>query len=141
MVVAAAALALLGCASQPVTTSKVEPATIEHLGDTGISRLKLTARAVERLGIGTAEVREEQVMHAGKVSRVKVVPYSAVLYLSGGDTWAYTSSEPRVFVRRPITVDYITGEFAMLSDGPPTGTQVVTVGVAELLGTEFKIGH
>jgi len=25
--------------------------------------------------------------------------------------------------------------------GPPVGTTVVTVGVAELYGTEFKVGH
>jgi hypothetical protein len=29
----------------------------------------------------------------------------------------------------------------MLSDGPPTGTEVVTVGAAEVYGTEFEVAH
>jgi hypothetical protein len=30
---------------------------------------------------------------------------------------------------------------AILKDGPPAGTVVASVGVAELYGTEFKVGH
>jgi hypothetical protein len=30
---------------------------------------------------------------------------------------------------------------AVLSSGPPVGTRIVTVGVAELFGTEFGVGH
>ena len=53
----------------------------------------------------------------------------------------YTSPEPRTFVRQKIDVDYIQGESAYLNDGPPEGTVVATVGVAELYGSEFKMGH
>jgi len=74
-------------------------------------------------------------------SRRKVVPYAAVLYDAHGDTWVYTNPEPLVFVRHRIMVDYINGDQAVLSEGPPAGTVVVTVGGAELFGAEFEIGH
>jgi hypothetical protein len=71
----------------------------------------------------------------------KVVPYGAVIYDAYGGTWVYTSPEPRVFVRHEIDIDYIDGDMTVLSHGPDVGTAVVTVGVAELFGTEFEIGH
>ena len=70
----------------------------------------------------------------------KLIPYSAVLYDTHGDAWTYTSPEPLVFVRRPIKIDYVEGDQAFLLDGPPAGTAVVTVGGAELFGTEFGVG-
>jgi hypothetical protein len=70
----------------------------------------------------------------------KVVPYSAVLYDLHGETWVYTSPEPLVFVRHPVRIDYIEGELAILSEGPPSGTDVVTVGAGELFGAETGIG-
>lgn len=76
----------------------------------------------------------------GSGTRRKVVPYSAVFYGVNGETWAYTSPKHLVFVRRPIKVDYVDGDLAILSDGPTLGTRIVTVGVAELFGTEYGIG-
>jgi len=66
-----------------------------------------------------------------------VVPTSSMLYDAKGKTWVYTSPEPMVFVRHAITVDHIDGDRVVLSDGPAPGTVVVTVGAAELLGTEY----
>jgi hypothetical protein len=74
----------------------------------------------------------------GKVH--KVVPYASLLYDIKGDTWIYTSPRTLVFVRHPVQVNYIDNEWAVLTEGPPAGTAVVSVGVAELYGTEFKIG-
>jgi hypothetical protein len=68
------------------------------------------------------------------------VPYAAVLYGLRGETWTYARTEPLVFVRQPITVDYIQGDLAVLTDGPAAGTAVVTVGGAELFGIETGIG-
>ncbi len=70
----------------------------------------------------------------------KIIPYNAVLYDPKGDTWVYTNTEPLTFVRHPIVVDYLDGDMAVLSDGPAAGTQVVTVGAAELFGLEFGAG-
>ncbi|HYS18466.1 MAG TPA: hypothetical protein VET45_16195 [Candidatus Binatia bacterium] len=66
-----------------------------------------------------------------------VVPTSSMLYDAKGKTWVYTNPEPMVFVRHAITVDHIDGDRVVLSDGPAPGTVVVTVGAAELLGTEY----
>lgn len=78
---------------------------------------------------------------AGSATPRKLIPYGAVVYDTHGDTWAYTSGEPRTFVRHRVVVDYIEGDQAVLAEGPPTGTAVVTVGGAELFGTEFGVGH
>jgi len=65
------------------------------------------------------------------------VPYSAVLYDARGDTWVYTSPEARVFVRQQVRVDRIEGDWVVLTDGPPAGTTIVTVGGAELFAAEL----
>ena len=119
-------------------TSGAEPARVEHVeGSEDISRLTLTARAVERLGIQTTAIKETTV--AGK--RRKVVPYGAVLYDADGKTSVYVSSAPNTYVREPITVDFIQGDSAVLTAGPAAGTAVVSVGAAELYGTETGVGH
>ena len=119
-------------------TGGEEPATVEQVeGSEDVSRLTLTPKAVERLGIQTAPVREETV--AGK--RRKVVPYGAVFYLADGKTSVYVTSAANVYVREPITVDHIEGDRAILSAGPAAGTMVVSVGTAELYGTETGVGH
>jgi hypothetical protein len=61
-----------------------------------------------------------------------------VLYDTEGKTWTYTNPEPLVFVRHLVTIDHIDGDKAFLADGPPAGTKVVTVGAAELYGSEFE---
>jgi hypothetical protein len=135
----AVALQLSACTRQAAEAEAGagEPAKVEHLEGAEGSRLSLTAKAAERLGIRTKPVL------AGKVDRTTrlVVPYSAVLYDAKGDPWVYTNSEPLAYVRERITVDYIQGDQAVLTDGPPKGTRVVAVSAAELYGTEFGLGH
>ena len=119
-------------------TSGEEPATVEQIeGSEDVSRLTLTPKAVERLGIQTTPLREDKV--AGK--QRKVVPYGAVLYDADGKTSLYVTSAPNVYVREPITVELIEGDRAILSAGPAVGTVVVSVGAAELYGTETGVGH
>jgi hypothetical protein len=81
-----------------------------------------------------------QVSLAGSGAQRKIIPYGAVLYDAHGDTWTYTSPEAMVFVRHAIAIDYIEGDLAILTDGPATGTLVVTSGAAELYGAEFGVG-
>jgi hypothetical protein len=234
-----AGLQISAC-SDADTPTKIQPATIEHIEGTDLSRVILTPKAAERLGIETAAVREvavtrkrtpggevvpspaEKVADIGAVwvrvplndsdlqkvdrsqsalvlaggddpdaplmatpveapapgeaakqttgalyyviesagrelapgQRVRVetplsgsgtlrnvVPYSAVIYGAHGESWVYTSPEPLTYVRHPISIDYVEDQLAVLSDGPPAGTEVVTVGVAELFGAEFEVGH
>jgi hypothetical protein len=119
-------------------TGGAEPAKVEHVeGSSDVSRLTLTAKAAERLGIQTAQVREQKV--AGK--QRKVIPYGALLYDSKGDTYVYVTSQPLTYVREPVTVDYIGAGSVVLTDGPAAGTVVVIVGAAELYGTETGVGH
>jgi hypothetical protein len=88
-------------------------------------------------------------LHAGQQLRVqleqrgggrqKTVPYSAVIYWIDGGTWVYMRTGPLAFVRTPIEIQEVDGDVAILSSGPPVGTQVVSIGGQELLGTEFQI--
>ncbi len=77
---------------------------------------------------------------AGNGQGRKIVPYAAVLYDPKGNTWVYTNPQPLVFIRQPIYIETIRGNEVILSGGPPAGTAVVTVGGAELYGTEFGVG-
>jgi hypothetical protein len=110
----------------------VEAGTIEPVEGTSLNRLTLTDRAAERVGLETTSVAEQQV--DGKIQRT--IPYSAVIYDADGGTWAYTTDEHLTFVRDEISVERIDGDTAYLSDGPAAGTEVVTVGAAELVGLE-----
>jgi len=71
----------------------------------------------------------------------KVVPVAAVLYSATGASWVYTTSEPLVFVRHPVKIDFVEGDLAVLTEGPSNGASVVTVGAMELWGSEFYVGH
>ena len=131
---------LSGCTqtSAEAESSGAEPAKIEKVeGSEDTSRVTLTPKAVERLGIRTAPLSETTV--AGK--KRKVIPYGAVLYDAEGKTSVYVSPAPNTYVRQPITVDYIQGDRAVLLAGPAVGTAIVTVGAAELYGTETGVGH
>ena len=128
-------IVLSGCSKQP-EPNKIEPAIIEHIEGTEISKVILTERAAQRLGIKTENVRIISMSPPREV-----VPYAAVLYDEKGNTWVYTCPEPLVYVRHKITVDYIEGSQAVLMDGPSMDTKVVTVGAAELFGAEFEVGH
>jgi hypothetical protein len=132
-----ACLQLAACGQTSVTTaSENQPAKVERIQGTELSRVTLTADAARRLDLQTATVRDMQVNGTPR----KVIPYAALLYDAQGNTWTYMSHESLTFERSPITVDFIDGDQAVLSAGPPSGTVVVTVGAEELYGseTEFK---
>ena len=69
-----------------------------------------------------------------------VVPTAALIYDVNGQTWVYISPEPLQFLRFPIIVDYIKDGMVVLLEGPPSGTEVATVGVAELYGADTGVG-
>lgn len=121
-------------ASPAEAAVKVKPAQVEAVGGSKVSRITLHPKAAERLDIQTAQTRQEP-------SGRKIVPYAAVLYDLSGAAWVYTNPAPLTYLRHSITVESIKGEDAYLSDGPPGGTPIVMVGVAELYGTEKGVGH
>ena len=126
--------ALAGCSAQSSeATGHEEPVAIEHAGSSDVARLTLTSQAADRLGLETAPVQQD-----GAGLRI---PYSALLYMADGSTWVYASTEELVFEREPVTVVRIEGDTVLLSDGPAVGTEVATVGAAELFGSEFDTAH
>jgi hypothetical protein len=134
-----AGLALAACAQpieEGVLSGQAPPARVEPIEGTDLKQVTLIPRAAERLGIKTTAVRA---VVAGAGPRT-VVPYAALLYDKQGDTWVYTNPEGLVFIRYAITVEEIRNDLAILTDGPPAGTSVVTVGAAELYGVESGVG-
>jgi hypothetical protein len=127
-----AVLVLAGCKSDNVTEVH-HPAKLEESGTEGIMRVVLEEKAVDRIGIQTTQVVA--------LGSNLVVPYGAILYDTKGDTWTFTNPAPLTYVRAKIVVESVEGDRAILSQGPPAGTTVVTVGAAELMGAEHKYGH
>ena len=82
-----------------------------------------------------------RVAEPGSNTPKKVVPYSAILYDVTGDIWVYTNPEPLVFVRERVDIERIDEDLAVLNTGPAVGTQVVTIGAAELYGAESRAGN
>ena len=119
-------------ASADSTYEKIKPYKLEEVSGSDFKKVKLTERAVERLGL--------QVVPAGE----NTVPYAAIVYGNHGEEWVYTNPEPTLFIREEVKVDYIKGTLeggtAYLLEGPAAGTLVVTAGAAELWGTEFGVG-
>lgn len=136
LITAALPLSACGGSSSSAAEDESGPATVEPIDGTKLLRVTLTAKAAERLGIQTDRVRLAQVSRNGIEGRRKVIPYAAVLYGTHGETSTYTNPQQLVYVRQDIDVDYVDGNRAVLAAGPASGTAVVTVGAAELLGAE-----
>ena len=65
------------------------------------------------------------------------IPWSSVYHDVYGTQWVYEQVADRRFVRRRVEVLSVNDGWAAIGRGPQVGTQVVTAGVAELVGTEF----
>lgn len=129
-----AALLLSACGEPPSDEHVIdEPLTLEEIEGTELKRITLAASAAQRLDIQTIPVAQ--------TGNLTVVPAAAVFVDPDGTFWVYTNPEPLVFVRHEITIAREESDRAFLSAGPPPGTDVVTVGVPELYGAEFEIGH
>jgi hypothetical protein len=126
-------LATAACAEKGAAEHEPPPAVVETVPGQDTKILTLTQRAVERLRITTVAVAESSVGTS--------VPYAAIGYDPDGTTWVYTSPSALTYVRERVTVDAVEDGVALLSAGPAAGTAVVTVGVAELFGTEHGIGQ
>jgi hypothetical protein len=108
-----------------------EPAKLEPIKGTDVKRVIFDAEAAQRVGLKTAPIRQN--------SQGKIMPYAALIYDAEGATYTYTAPEQLTFVRQEIDIDHFDGDSVVLSDGPPAGTEVVTVGVDEVYGTEFEV--
>jgi hypothetical protein len=115
------------------TASHHVPAKLEPIKGTDVQRVVFDAEAAKRVGLKTAPIRQN--------GQGTVIPYDAVIYGADGKTYAYKAPEPLTYVRQEIDIDHVAGDSVMLSGGPPAGTEVVTVGAAEVYGTEFEVAH
>jgi hypothetical protein len=131
-------LPLSACSKQEGSAaSKEHPSQVEKIAGSEISRVTLTEKAMQRIDLQTTAVREQGVDGSTR----RVVPYSSLIYDPSGRTWIYTSPQPRTFVRQQVAVDRIEGDWVLLNDGPPVGTEVASVGVTQLYGSETGVGH
>jgi cobalt-zinc-cadmium efflux system membrane fusion protein len=67
------------------------------------------------------------------------VPHAAIVYDIHGGTWVYERRVAQQYVRRRVEVSHVGDGVAYLTRGPAEGTAVVSVGAAELFGTEFGV--
>lgn len=125
------AVAASGCAEVESNVVEVYPYEATEVKGTDLKRVSMTDDTAARIELQTAKVR-------GNGER-KVVPHVALIYNPDGDVFVYTRPEPRTYIRAPVEVRRVAGDRVVLSDGPPSGTDVVTVGAAELLATEYEI--
>ena len=137
-VLAAITVGASGC-SEAGASNEESPdtaVTVEENGEDQPARLTVSERAEQRLGLRTEPVRPLTGQANGAT---EVIAYSAVVYDADGASWAFSSPSPRTYVRVPIEISSITGKTVQLKSGPPVGTQVVVVGVPELVGAEAGI--
>ena len=127
---AVASVLLVGC-EQTQAESADEPAQVVPIQGSDIPKVVLTAQAARRIGLKTATVELAETGTA--------VPLAAVVYARDGSTWVYTVAARLTYVRKRVTLAGADGDVALLQEGPPAGTEVVTVGAAELLGSEYGV--
>lgn len=131
---ALAAVPLSSCKEVEESSSAgYEPSKLEAVKGTDVKRVTLTAEGARRAGLQTAQVE--------RVGPHTVVPYAALIYDAEGKTYVYTSPKPLSYLRAEVEVDRIDGDRVFLSRGPPSGTEVVTTGAAEVHGAELEIAE
>jgi hypothetical protein len=130
----AAIVVLAGCGTAAESAPE-SPSQVVPVKGTSVNQVILTPQAVLRIGLQTAPVQRL----APGAGASESVPLAAVLYLSDGSTWVYTVIGTRTYERQSVTIARTSGDTAMLQAGPAPGAPVVTVGVAELLGSEYGV--
>jgi hypothetical protein len=126
LAVTLAAPALAGCTEvESETASGYEPSKLAN------ARVTFTPEAARRIGLRTGVVRRS--------GREVAVPYAALLYGPDGSTYVYESPKPLRYVRERVRVGRVDGDRVVLTRGPAAGTRVVTVGTAEVYGTELEV--
>ncbi|MDX6632969.1 MAG: hypothetical protein QOG26_974 [Solirubrobacterales bacterium] len=131
LVLVMAILVLAGCKQAGEPEGAGDPARVEPIHNSDVSRITLEPEAARRIDVRTAPVEQT----GGR----KRIPYSAVLYTADGDTFVYVSPRPLSYQREAIEVDRIDGDSAILTKGPAAGVEVVVRAAQEVYGTEFGV--
>ena len=157
-------VSLVACSDDVIGPSGGDAATVKAVAGSPLKAVTLTADAAKRIDLKLVSVTEaalsktkaaasgsdttvplsgSEVPSSAPVTTIAggtEIPYSAVLYDPNGHTFAYTKVGELTFLRKAIAIATIKGEVASLTDGPPVGTEVVTVGATELYGVEIGVG-
>jgi hypothetical protein len=133
VVAVAATASLAACAEIEVPLAEpYEPAHLESTGPEQPARVILTDEAQRRVQLQTTFVKS----HGADVS----LDQAALVYDKKGKPWVFTVIGPLTYVRAAVGIKEVNeNNVAILSSGPPAGTEVVTVGAIELWGTELEI--
>jgi ketopantoate reductase len=133
VVALAATVSMAGCAEIEVPLAEpYEPAHLESTGPNQPKRVILTEEAERRIQLQTTLVKT----HGADVS----VDQTALIYDQKGKLWVFTVIEPLTYMRAAVSIKEVNEKnLAVLSSGPPAGTEVVTVGAIELWGTELEV--
>ena len=128
---------LASCSSSGGDDAAEPAAKVEAIPGSELRQVTLTALAAKRLDLHTEYLPVQRKPEPGSPIEI---PYGAVLYDPDGKTWTFTKVKGLTFRRRAIVVASITGDTALLTSGPPVGTEVVTLGANELFGAEIGVG-
>lgn len=69
------------------------------------------------------------------------VPWSAVVLDIYGGSWVYAQQSSQLYARKRVFVDHVSGDQAIISEGPPEGTKIVVNGALELFAVETGFTH
>lgn len=128
---------VLPLGSEAATAVVAKPSELPPAAD--MKRSMLTVYYVvtdENHGLKINDRARVEVVLKGSGAEHLVVPYSAVYYDDEGLAWVYVESAPLTYERKRIEIERIQGDQAILKDGPPVGTNVVTIGASLLYGAE-----
>jgi hypothetical protein len=131
LVVLAAGLTVSACAEVESNVREVYPYSVKPIKGSDVQRVTMVDETAALLPVETTAV--------SRAGKRKVVPHEALIYNPDGDSFVYTKPKAETYVRAPVKVVRVDGEEAVLSDGPPADTTIVTTGAAELLATEYEI--
>jgi hypothetical protein len=131
LVVLAAGMTASACSEVESNVREVYPYGVKPIKGSDVQRVTMTDETAALLPVETTTVRRE--------GKRKVVPHEALIYNPDGGSFVYTKPKAQTYVRAPVKVVRVDGGEAVLSDGPPAATTIVTTGSAELLATEYEI--
>jgi hypothetical protein len=132
-------IAVTGCARSDAGEIPTgdEPAVISPVdGSEDLHRIQLTDDAADRIGLTLTTVSAATQPSPADGARPESVAAGAIVYDSSGVTWVFVQQEHLTFQRGRVVVSRVAGDTAILRSGPPVGSQVALVGVAEIKGAE-----
>jgi RND family efflux transporter MFP subunit len=126
-----------GGAKETFTANQVQgPQTADPLNTSvdlyyGISNTDNRFRPGERVSV--------DIPFKGKSTGL-VIPFSAIAYDIHGNSWVYQQTDSLSFERKRVEIERVEDKMAVIKRGLKGGEKIVTIGTAELFGTEFGGG-